>query len=89
MDPSGRATVAKEYVGAGIWAPNEARATDGKLPVKGGESPVMQQQNWPLETLANRPPPWQEPTPEPVIEDQAKALIRRIKRKVAAMEARK
>ena len=39
---------------AGIFSPNEARAKLGYLPVKGGESPMIQQQNYSLEALAKR-----------------------------------
>jgi len=41
-------------VGGGWMAPNEARAARGLAPVKGGESPKMQQQVFSLEALAER-----------------------------------
>lgn len=45
--------LAKE-VGGGITAPNEARAELGRGPVRGGESPMLQQQNFSLAALAKR-----------------------------------
>jgi HK97 family phage portal protein len=44
-----------EAVKAGIKAPNEARARLNLGPAKGGNSPMMQQQNFSLEALAERP----------------------------------
>jgi HK97 family phage portal protein len=60
-----------------VLAPNEARTSEGLPPVTGGDSPMMQQQNYSLEALAKRdaqadpfapatapkPPPAEEPTP--------------------------
>lgn len=43
--------------GAGIVAINEARGKLNLPPAKGGDEPILQQQNWPLSQLANRPPP--------------------------------
>lgn len=54
MDSKTRAEVDKAEVSAGILAPNEARAKRNLLPVKGGESPYLQQQNYSLEALAKR-----------------------------------
>ncbi|WKL57246.1 phage portal protein [Asticcacaulis sp. ZE23SCel15] len=39
---------------AGILSPNEQRAEIGRLPVTGGESPMVQQQNYSLDALARR-----------------------------------
>ncbi len=44
----------KNEVGAGITAPNEARAEIGRGPKTGGDSPMLQQQNYSLEALAKR-----------------------------------
>lgn len=41
-------------IGAGWMAPNEARQREGLLPVEGGESPLIQQQNYSLAALAKR-----------------------------------
>lgn len=57
MDPLSRAERHAKLVGAGIEAPNEARAGEDLKPVKGGETPYLQQQNWPLDVLAEREPP--------------------------------
>jgi hypothetical protein len=34
------------------------------LPVKGGKTPYLQEQNWPLDILAGRPPPVKTPPPQ-------------------------
>ena len=54
MDASSKIAYYKEGIGAGIFSPNEARQKLGYLPVKGGDSPLIQQQNYSLEALAKR-----------------------------------
>lgn len=54
MDTKSKAEAEEKLVGAGIKAPNEARAGFNLPPVSGGESPLMQQQNYSLEALAKR-----------------------------------
>lgn len=54
MDAMTQMQVLKEGVGAGIMAPNEARRRVSLAPVAGGESPLMQEQNWSLADLAER-----------------------------------
>ncbi|MEL4299818.1 phage portal protein [Acinetobacter ursingii] len=54
MDSSSKIAYFKDGISAGIFAPNEARQKLGYLPVKGGESPYLQQQNYNLEALAKR-----------------------------------
>lgn len=54
MDAQSQMSTLKEGVSAGIIAPNEGRKKVGLRPVKGGESPYLQQQNWSLADLANR-----------------------------------
>lgn len=41
-------------IGAGWMAPNEARKAEGLAPVVGGDSPMIQQQNYSLAALAKR-----------------------------------
>lgn len=41
-------------IGAGWMAPNEARIREGLPPVEGGDSPLIQQQNYSLAALARR-----------------------------------
>lgn len=74
LDPIALAQWCEVLVRGGIAAPNEARQKVGLPPVKGGESPLMQQQNWTLEQLAERDapadspsvaPPSQQANPEP------------------------
>jgi HK97 family phage portal protein len=57
MDPVQLAEVNEKGIKAGYLAPNEARARVNLPPVKGGEEPVMQQQNFPLSVLVKQPPP--------------------------------
>lgn len=57
LDMLKQAEVAEKYVGAGVMAPNEVRARLGYKPVKGGESPYLQQQNWQLGQLSERSAP--------------------------------
>ena len=54
MDSTTLMTVLKEGVSASILSPNEARARVDLPPVKGGESPLSQQQYYSLEALAER-----------------------------------
>ena len=95
MDTLTQAKVHAEEIKAGYLAPNEARAQRGYLPVKGGETPYLQQQNYSLAALAKRdasadpfataPPPAPPPDEPPdVAPDVAEASLRNIIRKVAA-----
>lgn len=54
MDSSSQIDYLSKGTASGIIAPNEARAKIGLLPVVGGDSPLMQQQNYSLEALAKR-----------------------------------
>jgi HK97 family phage portal protein len=54
MDSKTQMLTIGEGVKAGVLAPNEGRARIGLGPVKGGESPYLQQQNFSLEALAKR-----------------------------------
>lgn len=54
MDNMSQMLYLKEGTHSGILSPNEARATLGLPPVVGGESPLMQQQNYSLLALARR-----------------------------------
>ncbi len=54
MDSMSQMVYLKEGTLSGIMSPNEARATLGLPPVAGGESPLMQQQNYSLSALARR-----------------------------------
>ncbi len=63
MDTATRMTAAGEAIKAGA-SPNEVRFRFHDLgPVEGGETPYMQEQNWPLRLLAARELPVDEPTP--------------------------
>jgi HK97 family phage portal protein len=71
MDTTTRVNAAKIAITAGM-SPNEVRETYyGLGPVEGGESPYLQQQNWPLSDLATRPAPAAAPVvaPPPVAEE--------------------
>lgn len=54
MDSTARYEAYAKAITAGWMAPNEARKREDMLPVPGGESPMMQQQNWNLAQLAKR-----------------------------------
>lgn len=55
MDTQTRTTVAAAGIGAAVFSPNEARKRFFNLPpVKGGETPYLQQQNFSLGALADR-----------------------------------
>lgn len=54
MDTERRYKTYNEAVKGGILAPNEARRKENLLPVQGGETPYLQQQNFSLAALAKR-----------------------------------
>lgn len=54
MDSGSQMTYLKEGIGAAILSPNEARAKLGYAAVSGGESPMIQQQNFSLAAIAKR-----------------------------------
>lgn len=54
MDEAAQHEANATAVGAGYMSPNEARRNTGLAPVKGGETPYLQQQNFSLAALAER-----------------------------------
>lgn len=95
MDPVGLAEVVSKLRVAGIMAPNEGRRKFGLLPVKGGDSPYMQEQNWSLEDLADRealgaaisqpePPALPPPAEETPAEGKAAMAGHLLRKKLAA-----
>lgn len=54
MDSAGRFDALGKAVGGGWLSPNEARAREDLQPVEGGDSPLMQVQNYSLAALAKR-----------------------------------
>lgn len=54
MDSGSQMAYLKEGIGAAILSPNEARAKLGYAAVSGGESPMIQQQNYSLAAIAKR-----------------------------------
>jgi len=54
LDTATRFDSYAKAIGAGWMAPNEARKREGLLPVEGGDSPLIQQQNFSLAALAKR-----------------------------------
>ncbi len=86
MDGAALAEVVKTLREAGVMAPNEGRKKFGLKPMKGGDTPYLQQQNFSLAALAERDagdPLAQEatplalpaPDPEPNDAEAAKALL--------------
>ena len=53
MDSERFHTMVREDVRGSLLTPNEGRAKVGKLPLNGGDTVYMQQQNYSLEALAN------------------------------------
>lgn len=68
MDALTRAEVSSKAIGSGAMAPNESRKMHyGLGPVDGGETPYLQEQNWPLALLSARELPARPPTaPAPI-----------------------
>lgn len=54
MDQATLVTALVDGIGGGLYAPNEARKKVDLPPVKGGDAPYMQEQNYSLEALARR-----------------------------------
>lgn len=54
MDSATKMATAKEGVGGGVYAPNEARRKFDLKPVAGGDTPYLQQQYYSLEALNRR-----------------------------------
>jgi HK97 family phage portal protein len=86
MDTTTLVTTLRDAVGAGVMSPNEGRSKLDLKPVKGGESPYLQQQNYSLAALAKRdtqadpfapktPPALPPPPPEPPPEQAAAKSI--------------
>lgn len=74
MDPSARYDSHGKAIGGGWLAPNEARMEEDLPPVDGGDSPMMQQQNYSLAALAKRDAAGPPPPSTPVSGPQADAL---------------
>jgi HK97 family phage portal protein len=62
MDTQAQIAALKDGVSAAIFAPNEARSKVNLKPVKGGDVPFLQEQNWPVTMLAEREMPARPPT---------------------------
>jgi HK97 family phage portal protein len=68
MDSTTAIATIRDAIGAGVMAPNEGRGKLDLKPVKGGESPYLQEQNYSLAALAKRDAqedPWASKTPAP------------------------
>lgn len=67
MDTATLMKTVTEGVGAGVYTPNEGRAEFDLKPVEGGDSPMMQQQQFSLMALSKRDQsdPFSKPTPAP------------------------
>jgi len=93
MDTTSRVKAAADKVGAGISSPDEERRKFGLLPVLGGSTPYLQQQNYSLAALAKRdamadpfaaaPAPTPAPAPDPdpeVSADEAREFLDHIRK---------
>ena len=85
MDPATRMDAYNKAIAGGWLAPNEARRDENRPPVAGGESPLMQQQNYSLAALAKRdasddpfgkasPPAPPAPSPAPAANEDEKSF---------------
>jgi HK97 family phage portal protein len=79
MDTKTKTEAARQAIQSGV-SPNEIRKKYFDLgPVAGGETPYLQEQQWPLRHLAERPLPSQrpitEPEPLPTMSDEAARWI--------------
>jgi HK97 family phage portal protein len=88
MDTARKVDAFAKMVGAGIVAPNEARAEFDYSPVAGGDTPYLQQQYYPLDKRPdNKPPPAPTPpapsTPALPSAAAAKLMLRTIRRGLA------
>jgi HK97 family phage portal protein len=97
MDTATKMSTVKDGISAGVLAPNEARAQFDLKPVKGGDTPYLQQQNFSLAALderdKNMPPPTT-PGTEPNNDDNSNkaaelsTLQKRIRNGVKGFHAR-
>ncbi|WP_250532429.1 phage portal protein [Caballeronia sp. ATUFL_F1_KS39] len=73
MDTATMVKTLSDAVGGGIAAPNEARKKLNLRPMKGGDTPYMQQQNYSLAALdeRDRNKPFAKPDPAPVASQPA------------------
>jgi HK97 family phage portal protein len=85
MDSMTQITAIRDAVGAGVMSPNEGRGKLDLKPIKGGESPYLQEQNYSLAALAKRdtqadpfasktPPALPPPAAAPAAADVASAV---------------
>jgi HK97 family phage portal protein len=87
MDSATLIDVQAKGVGAGVVAPNEARRKLNLPPVKGGDSPLMQQQNYSLAALFERDQAG--PAPSTVAPPAAQRALAALEERLAALEAQR
>ena len=78
MDTASRTQTARDAIGSGSMAPNEARKRYFNLgPVEGGETPYLQVQNYSLAALAKRDnaDPFAKPEPKPKEETDPDVIV--------------
>jgi len=69
MDRKTQVETAAKEVQAGLASINEGRAELDRKPVKGGEEPLLQSQNWPISQIADRPAQPAALPPAPTMDD--------------------
>jgi hypothetical protein len=87
MDTKTKTEAARQAIQSGV-SPNETRRKYFDLgPVAGGETPYLQEQQWPLRHLAERPLPSQRPITEPEAKPQPAEAEQAEERRVRALRA--
>ena len=89
MDVDQLSTSVEKLVKSGVMAPNEGRQKFDLPPVKGGEQPYMQQQNFSLQALSEQAAPGSAPvvsTHAPVAPPAVPALVDDAARKAIALQ---
>ena len=80
LDETMKTESSQKAISSGGLSPNEARKKYyGLSPVEGGETPYLQEQNWPLALLAARELPTRPPTAPAPIEDLLMSLKPRMR----------
>lgn len=90
MDLGQQAEIIQKLIASGAMSPNEGRAKLGLPPVEGGETPYLQQQNFPLFALARQVPENKSVESDAQLRELLEAVVggmQSIDRRIAARDA--